>query len=547
MRWIDVLAEICDTDLNSDILHILEKSRIADAEFCKVLNKVKNEMYIPRSAHSLDLQLRKLGLTLEDLHVFDRLTDEKSIYDTMKMLYRRSSLIQSEKLRIRTFREFLDLLFQLQLDDQSKAEAVRTSSKLRNSFSTGPGVINAWEAFDMHKELFDRKPKITYGAFAVRVALRKFSESQETVPLDILVGHLQNQVVSRHAPNDALRFFHEEVLPAYCQLNALKELPDKLLSNIIYVMENHLGDMVEFLLSNGAPLEEIADMIRFDEYWNLFYEMYQYRKPVPSSATFKPSFAQLSEDFLRAESFALNVDPEPFLSKWTLQRHGIITRVFGTSGKELEKLRSLLRFFPHPYEESAYSVLRILMPTQECKKWVLEKNLDPESDVSTSEKCGCNCLCSTKLAFLLANEVGMLGTKVHVVTGRGHIYLATGDRVLDWPHKQVEVLETTNRQIIEDKTCTKLLHSLVELNTKGYSQYDTLLPNFAEFYLSSAAQATSTPLQVFIHRYIMERATNLWGVAALLDLQGCTKDQRMVIAIVRLISKEVEKQYTRST
>ncbi len=310
-------------------------------------------------------------------------------------------------------------------------------------------------------------------------------------------------------------------------------------------------------MSRSHDLLLVGQEILYDRHWTLINDIIKYRRQTARTQTTRlvPSFPFLSEDIIQLECLISQVENKAFLTKWKRLKEGIITRIW-FSGMDLEddiqKLRALLRFFPLPYNRKSSNVLAAFLENPYCQFWSKDTVLTEQSELKRqlerskkmqrkkeSEKdrrfheeqeqkiltrqkeeetnqCGCNCLCSSKLGLMIANEVGLLGTKVHAVIGPNHIYLGVGNRETDWHERRIEVIETTARHQIQSEECKRPLLSLIELNQNtseaGYTKEDYLLPNYHEFYMLEIVGVFTSPfVYYFLRDFLITNPTNLFG------------------------------------
>ena len=127
-------------------------------------------------------------------------------------------------------------------------------------------------------------------------------------------------------------------------------------------------------------------------------------------------------------------------------KNGLIKRIWFSDITEhtqdgIGKLRSTLRFLPAPYQKGANKLLFLLLPQERCKQWIIHTIWNSKITQSDEKKCGSNCLGSTILGLMFANETGLLGKTVHVVLNNTHIYLVSGNRELQWTNRTLQVIE----------------------------------------------------------------------------------------------------------
>jgi hypothetical protein len=210
----------------------------------------------------------------------------------------------------------------------------------------------------------------------------------------------------------------------------------------------------------------------------------------PKNHKMKPSFYGLSEDVLQLQywkflSMFPNVVAEnkeqAYVNQWGSIRDGMMARVWFSriEKDEIRKLRIMLRFFPLPYQSKSRNVLALM----NFGKSVCDGNT---SETDREESCACNCACSTTLGMMLANEVGLLGTKVHQVLSKKHTYLAVGNRETDWKDHKVTIIETTARDEQNEDDCKRQLVSMYHIEEGNmYTKDDYLVPNLSVFYLEN--------------------------------------------------------------
>jgi hypothetical protein len=175
---------------------------------------------------------------------------------------------------------------------------------------------------------------------------------------------------------------------------------------------------------------------------------------------------------------------------WEKLRDGIIKRVWLGGGKEIQhddrqRLRMLFRLFPPvPYTSTgSLFVKSFFPPTPKCQ--MMYASLPGNETSIEDPACGCNCQCSTYLCLLLANEVGLLGTKVHGLLVENHILVVMGDITTDWQQsRDTKIIETTKKhQNDSSDFCAKPYVELTTLHPEMFVN-PHLIPNIREYYIS---------------------------------------------------------------
>jgi hypothetical protein len=311
-----------------------------------------------------------------------------------------------------------------------------------------------------------------------------------------------------------------------------------------YILDDYFGFYVRKARFDKRQIIESVQQSRF---YTVVLDMIKYARTV-KVVNLVESMPHLANDLIRLESMSVvQSSSEAFLTKWRLVREGIISRVWGSKAEtdEIEKMRSMMRFFPLPYVADSNNVISLLLERDECTKWARSFYLD-ETSKPAPNRCGCNCSCSTKLGVMIANEVGILGTKIHYVVGDGHAYIAVGNRDTDWVARQVQVIETTSRHRNKTKLqCTKPLIELQRISSDLYTKNDYLLPNVYEFYITSISDIYETKerseeVGYFALYLLRNQATNLFGADKLALVAFTYKNSGLNHVMKQLLQKEID-------
>jgi len=514
-------GEICDLPSKQAkyVAKLLKRRWISDEDFCRVVADVPLRFPVPRSMRLFEQDLKATGLSMEDLKGFDQVKSEQEMKEKMHRLWLKSNRVDAH-----TFAKVLGTLFAMEADNEPREKQEKKQSKKEKRVLTPEeafrnGTTNVLESFRA----------VSVGAFAVLIALYQTDQWKilQTQGSRYIAKLYESVIVPTIPLNDqqAKSQLHE-LLTQFIQTRADESLPQSFWDEFNFVMDQHFGKMVLSYLKN-KKLEALAHLaldIFEDVWWNVIYEMMQYKSPVVLQTLYS-SFHQLSEDLLILESYEANQESSSFLLKWSKLKTGIIARVWFSirNNNSIKKLRSLLRLFPQPYTLRSNNVTTLLLNSKQCQEWELTLEKESESPVG----CGCNCLCSSKMGIMLANEIGLLGKSVHVVTNPGHIYLVVGDRHTEWSKREVRVIETTsrNRQLppkYEEEECARPLQSFIEFEQNrpeaAYGQ-DELVPNYHEFYMMKSNGSFRKESIPFRTQFLINRSTNFWGSCALLPLE----------------------------
>jgi hypothetical protein len=396
---------------------------------------------------------------------------------------------------------------------------------------------DAFEKIDFVKH-FRPDRKVSYGYLAIIAALRwqdpgRYQE-QNLIALYPLIEKLCHPTESREMA--LVRLY--DLLDDFIQLDAHEEMLD-LWHKLNPIITNYFGPLFLFPIT-GNPIHkneeikkilQLGSTIQSDFMFGIIYELWRYQFAIlrHNSKPLQTSFPEFSEDLIELQSVIVGEKFQPFIAKWKMIKKGIINRVWFSDTTDvrddIEKLRSILRFFPVPYQTGANKMLFLLIPQEGCKDWMVKTILN-RSDKSVTpiidKRCGVNCLGSTILSLMVANDLGLLGTKVHVVKKPTHIYLATGNRETQWTDRSVGLIETTTRHKIRPRdVCEKPLMSLIEAKNASYHMTDYLIPNIYEYYVwvvmrvekSYQYRITQGELTVpFLNKLLLYRSTNIFGV-----------------------------------
>jgi hypothetical protein len=530
------LGEFCDIKHrpNEQLGALLKKDVISDRDFCDVLRKMKNSLPVPRVTRHLEQNLKSYGLTMSDLTSFNTMQTEEEMFTEMKYIWEHVKN-DKPKTSINTFQKVLATVFASQASLFTEEITTETKLSLTMMFMQPlHRVVNYVFGFE----------EISEGGFVLLLALNR------QYPNEVVLSRKQKEMLLRRIRVDTLwspNYDLEQLLEwinKISQLDATLPLPTNFFAEMDEILETHYAVRLRTLYSRDNDFyDNVAKAIVTDRYWNVVRDIIKYRDPT-TIGKLVPSFPGLSEDIIALESIALGKESAAFLLKWIKLRKGIIARVWFShlEPDDIEKVRSLLRFFPLPYVLRSNNVLPLLLERTECKDWAIRYDLGQSTESDAPTGCGCNCLCSTKMGFMIANEVGLLGKKIHVVRSPKHIYLAVGNRETDWVDRKVEVIETTGRDWdVGEIECTKPLMSLITLQNQAlYSQGDYLLPNVHEFYMERISQIWrseyASAIQSFLETFIKERSTNIFGVNDFLLLTKTAFVDRMAF----LLQKEID-------
>ncbi len=397
---------------------------------------------------------------------------------------------------------------------------------------------DAFEGWDFSKKNY-MDCDVSYGYLAIISALYNKYQPETFIHLQN-IRLLHSQLKKFHATESrevALVKLYD-LVDDFIQLDAHMEMLD-LWKRLNPILNNYFGPLFTYPITAEAKhknseinlIFHVGQKIKDDYMFGVIYEIWRYQFGILKmyEKPLVPSFEELSEDILEIQSIITNEKSQPFISKWKMITNGIIKRIWFSDtvedtikGNNLEKIRSMLRFFPTPYQRGANKMLYLLIPREECKEWIVKKTLNPNDHTIDNKKiCGSNCLGSTILSMMLANEVGLLGNTIHVVRRPGHIFLATGNRETQWKDRSVGVIETTSRHRLANRdVCEKPLMSLIEANAYKKGD-DYLVPNFYEYYIwvvmrverhYAYKMSEGEKAVPFLQKILVYRSTNIFGV-----------------------------------
>ncbi len=425
--------------------------------------------------------------------------------------------------------------FEVESDNDEKTMVRKPSwSKIDRDNKNQTTFLTAAHAFSQleNSSALQSKPtvKFSLGYIAMLIALSKFDFfSLETIAKAIETTLQWMKIPPSNTSQEKALIQLHNFVADFATTDASIEVV--IWPKLNAIIESYFG--VFFL---EKTTNDIISKVRYDPMCSVIQEMSIYATQTvrKNSMRLQSSFLLLSEDYIFAEC-ALSahvaqttLDQEKVhenLMKWNHLRKGIITRIWYSKREpdEIRKLRTILRFFPVPYQLGSRSILPLLNPTSlSCQKFNYSKALQK----FTEEKvigCGCNCACSSSLTMLLANEVGLLGTRVHCVNSKTHAYIAIGNRHTDWKDHKVQIIETTERNDFnDDDYCTKPLISLREVQGTEdmYRSDDYLTPNIREFYLRSVMIFIDSfsPLSLaWMHEMLTQTCENIFGANLLLS------------------------------
>jgi len=434
-----------------------EKEDVSDQHFCKIMTNALSLMYVPLNTRNIENKLRTLGLTIEDLN-FDRFTTQSQMVQQLQMLAKRTAEPKNES--------FYDMIVSFAYTVDREDDAPR---------------VTLFQAFTLPAKasLLIQYPKWT------------------TASLVIFLGRIDDLENNYH--NYATQLLETTSQPNIDPVRALAQIYS-LISRFNVTpateswpywteLDTNLSVYYAEIWGNrreGSGIADFLEILRNDHLWNVIHSMYDFHDKMNANAPLKPIFPFLSGDLMAY--FCLEIDCGDLASQWSKLVKGLISRIWFTKGPtNVQKLRIMIQFFPTPYTMLDNNFISTLFPSESCFQLNAQFRLhDPES-----VPCGCNCVCSTYITLMIANEVGLLGKEVHLLAGPKHMYLAVGDRERDWHDRKYDVIETTERQ---HDSCPIPLRKLIDIdaeqhmerNVGGYRQYtmeDHLVPNFAIFYL----------------------------------------------------------------
>jgi len=203
------------------------------------------------------------------------------------------------------------------------------------------------------------------------------------------------------------------------------------------------------------------------------------------------------------------------------------------------------------------AILPLFLATSQCVK-ANASSYETKKDLDANDKCGCNCRCGTVMGMLLANEVGLLGSKIHMVKGKQHTYLAVGNQN-DWQKKQGFLIETTERNLLPTMDeCQRQFREILEIqkDKQVYTREDYLRPDFysvlLRVFLQNGDKMNHPRVIQFLGEILQSnKMDNLWGFMELrtyfYDEKGEDDDtlkDNVIKNLIRLV-KEEAKQSTR--
>jgi len=541
---------------------LLQQKQINDGEFCHVINAYRLSTRIPLNDRRLQAKLEEHDLKLQDLEVFNTLQTEEEMQQQMKTIWESSKHKEAQ-----TFEELLNILFATDIHHITREP---TGKIFR--------VRDAFEYPILQLKTIERDfEKVTFGAIAVYMARTyrdPLSKDQAATAVSI-VNTLELRLVKRDLPYPPREYAIEQLLQflsEFIQLDAFQEMD---IDRFEEITEDYLGSLFEQEqlgvgqyrkelnnrrernedMTYAGPLQKMVDEsrinnIRMDKFWGLINDIWKYHMPILSKQTFTPVFPTFSEDFITIE--ALNEDKEPyaFLERWRRIKEGILQRVWKYKEDDVDKIRSLLRFFPTPYAWNAWSILPLFLSTTQCAKAITQHFLSRQEQLPKDSDCGCNCRCGTVLGTLLANEVGLLGSKIHVVSGTAHTYLAVGNRA-DWRSKKATIIETTHRATLDTSSgCKRQFRSILQIQTEGYNATDQLVPSYYDIllteFIKNGSLQKNHPRVIRFLKTLLEDSDQwdtLWGFVNMWNYFGNNRGRKlnndaMENTIFRLLEKE---------
>ncbi len=543
------LGPVCDIrkPIDNELNQLLDSPNIDDFAFCACVTRLLQEIRVPLNSRSLETNLLKQGLSLEDLNRFNELSNEDDIYNHMQHLWE-TLKSKNKKAPPNSFKKILDIALLMDFEkNYTRPLWPDYHPKPTQQLLIKPAVM--FQMLRNDKINTNRSESVfTHASLAIMAAVmykdkrslsRQWAKKyQFALQESIDIG--KHTATSKHA-TDAMYFFINECV----QTDAMEPIVD-FEYKFNEVVENYLGPK----LDSSHDIEDMGEIIYHDQMWGVICDLWDYQHPISfrKKPLLMPNFKTLSEDIIELQAAEFDVESNAYQLKWQKMKNGIMKRVwFSTNveSDEIIKFRSLLRFFPTPYSSYGRRVLNLLLPSPNCKVFNNEGKKEDEASkpkTTTTTECGCSCFCSTTLGMMIANEVGLLGIKIHVVLASNHIYLAVGDKDINLKDKKVTVIETTRRS--DDFDEDKCSRSLVSLTKKGlYSNQDYVGTHIYEFLLSDFAilfKSSSAKMQLFWKKLFLEKVTNFWGAASL--LAACSEtvlDELVEIPQIRRIFKNL--------
>jgi hypothetical protein len=471
-------VEGCDYETTNKLVQRLlkQKELISNEDFCNAMNFELEDMYVPRNTRNLEKRLNYYGLKLEDLN-FDLEQTEADMIAKLTRLAHRTRHPKNDN--------FYSMIVSLAL----VADRIEYSTKivhLKDAFelpTTSQTLIDhpQWSLAAIaiflvrlsqaHNDLWDDKSMDSYIRTIISDAKRRSTQSNNYEMLEAELSQMMRQFVEMEADTH------------FADWDKLDTLISALIQQITDWTEVPMTTMVAFLRYGGV------------KWTQMLFDLWKYREGQATAIILEPSFPNLSQDLLMLaiQDFP-DITFDMVQKKLDKLRNGIIARVMSTTAdSSLTKLRTMLRFFPAPYVKFAFSIVGLLFPGTEGVDFA------------------CNCNCSTQLGVILANEIGLLGSTVHLVTGPHHLYLATGNRQTDWQDRKVQVIETTSRH---EEDCPKPLRTLIQIEEDNkfepeetqYTKNDYLEPNDPAFLLLAFVGGS---LSLSHANYMIERFTHV--------------------------------------
>ncbi len=175
-----------------------------------------------------------------------------------------------------------------------------------------------------------------------------------------------------------------------------------------------------FLYLNGKSAQ-ISKLVSEDPIFVMLNQLFKYQK-FPQETILKPTIPHLAETFINFYGDHIDV------IRWKDITKGVITRVMNTESKDdvVTKLNDIFKFFQLTEKLVNDSTDETFLKTIQinvCNNAKMNKLLHPE--ILTDIQCGCGLECSLQLAVLIANEMGILGRNINLVTSESGKYLET--------------------------------------------------------------------------------------------------------------------------
>jgi hypothetical protein len=513
---------------------LLKTNNITQDEFCAVTNRLTKDIHRPLNQRNWPQRLRKLNLTVDDFD-FSKYLSEKDMFSHMKYI---SEKIPSDKRSPTTYDFLLHVILFLNKEETEEEEVKHYASPTiflhdvveRNSVAEFTSILQ--------KQL---------SLAAIVYVIWWFYKNNEQIDNRALFGRNFRNAINSRSSGKKHQIYFQVLIREYARIDAHHSLTigfwtrlDESLSNYLYTQQ---------VWPDEENLFELARYVELDHNWTMFLMMLEYREGIKNGDQLQSSFDYLTEDLIKEQCLAQKEAFKPYLDVWKEVQRGIIRRIwFRSSKSEQAKLRDIMRFFPITYRLEKRSFLETINPSEECRKWTALKE---EKQKETA--CGCNCVCSTQLALLISNDVGLLGKRVHYVVAPKHVYIIYGtiNQVKNvFSTQNPLVFETTIVQD-EDVCIRPFSTALSESESKLYAKEDTLLPNFYEFYIYvgsavSAAVKDNVAYSDFIVDVVLKHASNLYGTCMLLNravfelVFDYGRQEQVISLLAQLAKKEVK-------